>query len=173
MSLKNGVGEAIRVARKKNALRQTELAEKLGVSQGTICNWELGKGEPDFPAKQKLKSILGTDLFTGEKSGSSDETSVLAAWLSKARQEAGMTVAQLAEKSRLSIPTIYGIEAGRAENPRRRTINLHESALGKKFEAEFQEELRESSTIEGIGEFQDFDPYARDDWPGDAGVYVF
>jgi len=84
-----------------------------------------------------------------------------------------MTAAQLAEKSGLSVPTIYNIEAGRAENPRRRTIERLEKALGKKFEKEFEDEVRQASTIEGIGEFQDFDPHEGEDWPGEAGVYVF
>ena len=173
MPTKNNIGEAIRNARKKNALSQTELAEKMNVAQGTISNWEVGKGEPDSSAKQKLKSILGANLFTGEMSGLSDETSVLAAWLSKARQEAGMTIAQVAEKSGLSLPSIYNIEGGRAQNPRRRTIELLEKALGKKFGAEFEEEVRKASTVEGIGEFQDFDPHDEEGWPEEPGVYVF
>jgi transcriptional regulator with XRE-family HTH domain len=165
-------GSAIKAARKQNALSQTELATKIGVTQATISNWEKGKKELDGDIVAKLKTVLGEHFIARDASGA-EGPSVLAAWLSKNRQHAGMTVAQLAEKSGLSIPTIYGIEAGRAENPRRRTIDLLEKALVKKFEHEFQEEVRQASTIEGIGEFQDFDPYSRDDWPGEAGVYVF
>ena len=84
-----------------------------------------------------------------------------------------MTAAQLAEKSGLSVPTIYNIEAGKAQNPRPRTIRLLEKAVGKKFEAEFQKSLKEASTIEGLGEFQDFEPHDEKEWPEESGIYVF
>ncbi len=167
------VGSAIRAARKQNALSQAELAKKIEVTQATISNWEKGKKELDTDTLTKLKTVLGKNFIADDVSSLREGPSVLAAWLSKTRQQTGMTVAQLGEKSGLSMPTIYGIEAGRAENPRQRTITLLEGALGKKFESEFQEEVRQASTIEGIGEFQDFDPYSQDDWPGEAGVYVF
>lgn len=117
-------------------------------------------------------SILGTDFSVGGE-GNLDASSVLSAWLSKARQNRAMTVAQLAERSGLSIPTIYNIEAGKAENPRERTIRSLEKALGKEFEAEFQASLKRASTIEGLGEFQDFEPHDENDWPTEPGIYVF
>jgi len=164
---------AIRLARKQNALSQAELAGKVGATQATISNWETGKQEPDPTTLKKLQEILGADFFTEGKAGQSDASSVLAEWLSKTRQQAAMTVAQLAKKSGLSVPTIYNIEAGRAENPRRRTIERLEKAVGKTFEKEFEDELRQASTIEGVGEFQDFDPHDEEDWPSEGGVYVF
>jgi transcriptional regulator with XRE-family HTH domain len=173
MAAKMKIGDLIRAARKQNALSQKELASKLEVTQGTISNWEIGKAEPDEEQKEKLQSVLGADIFSLKQTGQAEESSVLAAWLSKARQEAGLTVGQLAEKSRLSLPTVYNIEAGRAQNPRRRTIDLLEKAVGKKFEQEFQEEVRKASTVEGVGEFQDFDPHDTADWPSEPGIYVF
>lgn len=165
-------GEAIRAARKQNALSQKELADKLHVTQATISNWEIGNSEADENQKEKLQAILGAELFT-PKPSASDGSSVLANWLQKARQEADLTVAQLAERSRVSLPTIYNIEAGRAQNPRRRTIKLLEKALNKPFEKEFEDEIRKTSTIQGIGEFQDFDPHDNADWPNEPGIYVF
>jgi hypothetical protein len=50
---------------------------------------------------------------------------------------------------------------------------LLEKAVSKKFEAEFQKSLKEASTIEGLGEFQDFEPHDENDWPGESGIYVF
>lgn len=167
------VGDAIRAARKQNALTQKELADKLGLTQATVSNWETGKLEPDSTAQQKLKSILGDGIFSDGARAVAGEASVLAAWLSKVRQEKGLTVAQLAEKSNLSLPTIYNIEAGRAQNPRPRTIERLEKALSKKLESEFQDEVKRASTIEGVGEFQDFDPHDNSDWPTEPGVYVF
>jgi len=172
MTTKN-LGPAIRVARKQNALTQAELAAKIGVTQTTIHNWEMGKTEPDDATKDKLRSILGGALSSPGVSGSVDQSSVIAAWLNKARETAGMTVGQLADKSGLSAMTIYNIAAGKAQNPRKRTVELLERALSAKFESEFAEEVRKASTIEGIGEFQDFDPHDEEDWPDDPGVYVF
>jgi hypothetical protein len=48
-----------------------------------------------------------------------------------------------------------------------------ETAVGKKFEQEFEEEVRKASTVEGVGEFQDFDPHDSADWPNESGIYVF
>jgi len=173
MTPRTSVGEAIRVARKQNALSQKELASKVGVTQATVSFWESGKGEPDESHKEKLQTVLGADTLTQKLTGQQDESSVLAAWLSRARQEAHMTVAQLAKKANLSAQAIYNIEAGRAQNPRRRTIQLLEKSLGKKFEQEFEEEVRKTSIVEGIGEFQDFDPHDTADWPSEPGIYVF
>jgi transcriptional regulator with XRE-family HTH domain len=169
----SSIGHAIRAARKQNALTQQELASKLGITQATISNWEIGKGEPDEEQKEKLQSVLGPETFSQEVTGQKDESSVLAAWLSRARQEKDLTVAQLAEQANVSVPTIYNIESGSAQNPRRRTIEALEKALGKKFEQEFKEEVRKASTVEGVGEFQDFDPHNKADWPSESGIYVF
>jgi len=87
----------IRMARKQNALSQAELAAKVAVTQGTISNWEVGKQEPEPGILKKLQEVLGADLFTAGKTGPADATSVLAEWLSKTRQQAAMTAAQLAE----------------------------------------------------------------------------
>jgi len=101
------IGSAIRMARKQNALSQAELAAKVAVTPGTISNWEVGKQEPGI--RKKLQEVLGADLFTAGKTGQADASSVLAEWLSKTRQQAARTAAQLAEKSGLSVPTIYNI----------------------------------------------------------------
>ncbi|EQD31614.1 protein containing Excinuclease ABC, C subunit, partial [mine drainage metagenome] len=34
-------------------------------------------------------------------------------------------------------------------------------------------ELKLDTTIEGLGEFRDFNPHERGEWPSAAGVYVF
>jgi transcriptional regulator with XRE-family HTH domain len=173
MAARINIGEIIRATRKQEALSQSELAKQLNVTQATVSNWEIGKFEPDKTQKEKLQSIFGADIFSHEPTHQRQESSVLATWLSKARQEADLTVAQLAGKSQLSVPLIYNIEAGRAQNPRQRTIDLLEKAVGKKFEQEFQDEVRKESTVEGLGEFKDFDPHDRADWPSEPGIYVF
>lgn len=46
--------EAIEKLRKKMLLTQTELANLLGVSFGTVNRWENGKYEPTMKIKRKL-----------------------------------------------------------------------------------------------------------------------
>jgi transcriptional regulator with XRE-family HTH domain len=169
---KQKFGKAIRDARNDNALTQRDLAAKLGVGRTKVFNWETGKREPDEKEKAKLQSILGANFLVAGRDDA-NASSVLSEWLSRVRQEKKMTVAELAEESGLSAQTIYDIEAGKAQNPRQRTIRLLEKAVGKKFEDEFQKSLKEASTIEGLGEFQDFEPFDEPDWPEEPGIYVF
>ena len=50
--------EAIEKLRKKMLLTQTEFAEMLDVSFGTVNRWESGKFEPTMKMKRKLKSLF-------------------------------------------------------------------------------------------------------------------
>jgi DNA-binding transcriptional regulator YiaG len=43
--------------RQEQELSQSELAEELGVSAGTISNWERGKGSPSEEAVEKMQGI--------------------------------------------------------------------------------------------------------------------
>jgi transcriptional regulator with XRE-family HTH domain len=88
----------------------------------------------------------------------------------------GWTVVELAEHAGVSQATVYNLQNGRAENPRRSTIQKLEYALGEQLPKEFQEEIEEESEIRGIkgvGEFLDFDPHDVSEWPSEPGVYVF
>ena len=49
---------AIEKLRKKMLLTQTELADLLGVSFGTVNRWESGKYEPTMKMKRKLKPLF-------------------------------------------------------------------------------------------------------------------
>lgn len=170
-------GERIRRARIRNAMSQNDLAQKIGVSQGTISNWEKGKTKPDAGQGAEIKRILGE--VTPVKSHADDEASVEAgpsafgAWLNRTRNEQRMSVAELAEKSGLSAPAIYNIESGRIANPRAATVSRLEAALGQVLSAEAKHEIKEEATIEGVGELIDFDPHDDDDLPSLGGIYVF
>lgn len=50
--------EAIEKLRKKMLLTQTELADLLGVSFGTVNRWESGKYQPTMKMKRKLKPLF-------------------------------------------------------------------------------------------------------------------
>lgn len=49
----------IRETRKRLLLTQGELAQKLGVTQGTISKWETGNQDPDFTSIMKLSDLAG------------------------------------------------------------------------------------------------------------------
>ncbi len=61
-------GAVIKELREKNHMTQTELAERLGVSDKAISKWETAKGYPDISLLEPLASVLGvsvTELISG------------------------------------------------------------------------------------------------------------
>ena len=64
------IGQYISKLRKEKGLTQQDLAEKIGVSNRTIGNWENGRNMPDLSLFNPLCEILGitvNDLMSGEK----------------------------------------------------------------------------------------------------------
>lgn len=64
------IGKFIAECRKKQKMTQQELAEKLGVTDRAISNWENGKNMPDLSLFKPLCNILNitiNDLMSGEK----------------------------------------------------------------------------------------------------------
>ena len=52
-------------------LRQVDLAEKMGVTQSTVCSWETGAAMPQASLRPKLADVLGCTidaLFGRDKS---------------------------------------------------------------------------------------------------------
>ena len=63
------IGKFILDCRKKKNMTQSELAEKLGVSDRTIGNWENGRNMPDLSLFKPLCDELGitiNELLSGE-----------------------------------------------------------------------------------------------------------
>jgi transcriptional regulator with XRE-family HTH domain len=56
------IGERIRAARKRAGLNQAALAERLGVTQPAIANWESGVHDPRRVVLAKLAEALGAPL---------------------------------------------------------------------------------------------------------------
>lgn len=56
------LGRHLAVLRKKHNLRQTDLAQKLNVSQQVISNIERGQTAPDIELLQKMADIYGISL---------------------------------------------------------------------------------------------------------------
>ena len=49
----------LKMAREINGLKQSEAAEKIGVSTDTLGNYERGKSYPDIPVLRKIEEIYG------------------------------------------------------------------------------------------------------------------
>ena len=66
----NKIGKFIANARKEKNLTQSQLAEKLNVTDRSISNWENGKNMPDLSLFKPLCEILDVtinELLSGEK----------------------------------------------------------------------------------------------------------
>ncbi len=64
------IGKFISKCRKKRKMTQSELGEKLGVTEKSISNWENGRNMPDLSLFKPLCDELGitiNDLMSGEK----------------------------------------------------------------------------------------------------------
>ena len=64
------IGKFIATCRKDKKMTQSELAEKLGVTDKSIGNWENGRNMPDLSLFKPLCDVLGitiNDLLSGEK----------------------------------------------------------------------------------------------------------
>jgi len=61
-------GTVIKELREKNHLTQSELAEKLNVSDKTVSKWETGKGYPDISLLEPIAKVFNisiTELISG------------------------------------------------------------------------------------------------------------
>ena len=160
----------LRTRRQANALSQAELADRLKTSQATISLWESGKATPSAEQLKTLNDILGGLAPTSETITEAESQTPIAAWLSRGIAKKNLTVSELAVKADVSLPTVYNILAGRAQNPHPKTITSLEKVLGEPFES--KEVAREASEISGIGELIDFNPYESKEIPNKPGVYV-
>ena len=166
-------GQRLRRAREREGLTQVALADKLGVSQGSITGWEGGR-EPSDENRKKLEQVLGA-LSTGSRAGTSpdaDDVSSFGYWLRDQRTSQGLSVPELAKKSKVSPPAIYNIESGRILNPQAATRDKLAAALKTSVPDQVVAETLESQDVLGLGSLTDFEPHDTRNWPVAAGVYV-
>lgn len=100
--------DRLRAARVRAGLTQAELARVIGVAGGErVSRWELGTSTPSTAMRARLAKALGIDLEELLPSqGPAD--------LRRLRAEAGLTVAELAERGGVARGTIKRWEAGSA-----------------------------------------------------------
>lgn len=55
-------GNHIKTLRKSAGLTQIELAEKVGVSKGTVAMWEVNKRETSFAMLMKLSKLFNVSI---------------------------------------------------------------------------------------------------------------
>ena len=154
-----------RIARwiKKNRLShdmtQKQFADKMGVSQSQVSNWENGSSEPSQKAVQIMSSTFGQEPPVA------GSEAPLAEWLKKRREQMKLSKTELAEKTGISGLAIYFIETGRTESPRLQTIRSLEAVLGK-----MPSGVKEDVKVErSVGELEFLGPFPMDGWEENVG----
>ncbi len=160
--------KSLHEARIRAGFSQGELAEKVGVAQPTISNWERGKGAPSGKQEKHLRTVL--DL--GSAADGAVDASPLAAWLTKARSAKGWSVPELAHNAGLTPPAVYRIESCVTRNLREATRKKLEQALEESVPPDTAKEIAEEAAVQGLGSLEDFDPHLDGERPSEPGIYV-
>ncbi|MHC2351713.1 transcriptional regulator with XRE-family HTH domain [Sinorhizobium meliloti] len=61
------MAQQIRLARKRLRMNQTQFAEALGASQGSVSKWESGREVPRFETIQRISEIVEGFVISGDK----------------------------------------------------------------------------------------------------------
>lgn len=56
------IGNRLRTFREKNNITQAQIADKLGITQGAVSQWEAGATNPSIATISKLAAILGCSI---------------------------------------------------------------------------------------------------------------
>lgn len=180
------LGERIKRKRLDAGLSQIEVAKKIGISQATVSNWEIGKLNPTDTELTKLGDIIGkvyrpqVNAETGQPKNKEPESneesqsdeSPFSVWLRTNRLKKGFSIPELASKANVTPPTLYAIEAGKISNPQEKTQKKIEKALGVDVSQEVVDETEKDALVEGFGQLVGFDPHDFSELPACPGVYV-
>lgn len=169
--------KALRRSRKQRKWTQHDLATRLGVSRSLISQWEKGRALPNPSQAAKLRELFSTVPVSVAKAPvnhrGKSSAMTFGDWVAEQRMLQGVSQGQLAQAAGVSMQSISNIETGRTPNPRPSTRRRIEQALGEDLPAPIASMQTRESEIEGIGEYQDFDPHDKEDYPSEPGVYVF
>jgi transcriptional regulator with XRE-family HTH domain len=162
----------LREARVRAGLSQQEVADRLGLQQPTISQWERGKtGGPTRAQLARLRAFL--DLAAPEDQEEGSSRSPVGEWLARTRAQRGMTRRELSDAAGVSVPQIFNIEKGQTSNPRAETRQRLAAALGEEPPKDTVEVTETDAQIQDVGVLSDFDPHDSNDLPAEPGVYVF
>jgi transcriptional regulator with XRE-family HTH domain len=57
-----GMDHPIKQFRTREGLSQAQMAQRLGVTKGTVCRWERGQREPRAPQREMVAAQLGISV---------------------------------------------------------------------------------------------------------------
>lgn len=119
-----GLGERLRLVRQERGVSLTELARSAGISDSYLSEVERGVVSPSARVLRRLAECLGVPL-----SALMDEKGLVGARLKEAREQQGLSQAELARSAGVSPGLIGQIENGRI-NPSLETLEKLAKALG-------------------------------------------
>jgi transcriptional regulator with XRE-family HTH domain len=174
-------GQWITAARTARNVTIKELAARAKINARTLREIETGKRpNPSHVTRDKLKRALegvqesATATVEGDDGGDTAPTASEAygEWLLSERSAGNLTRQDLAEKAGINPRTLREIERGKRHGSPATRKNL-EAALGSSPPTSVKKIVDEETTIEGVGQFADFNPHDPDEIPNVPGVYVF
>ena len=59
MGVQDKMRVTLKMARELKGMKQSEAAEKIGISADTLGNYERGKSYPDIPTLRKIEEVYG------------------------------------------------------------------------------------------------------------------
>jgi DNA-binding XRE family transcriptional regulator len=122
------IGEHLKKRRFDLGMRQSEAAQRLGVSERTLSQWEVDKVYPTWPFQPRLIQYLGYDPFTDPALGrpgatnphalpscDSEPTAGIGQQMRSRRMELKKTRKQCAKELGVSVKTLRGWETGQRQ----------------------------------------------------------
>ncbi len=124
--IRNIIGENIRIACEVKGIRQIDIAEHMGISQGSVSNWVKGNNSIDIEKLVELCNYLGVTLdqiyglkpIKPDNAISEEQKNIretLAKKLRECRENAGYTTKEVAQAIERSDKTVNAWEHGRGQ----------------------------------------------------------
>lgn len=104
------IGKEIYAARSRKGYTQAKLAEKIGVTQAQISQWENNRSAPSPKHKLKLEKVLGLSEDMAKLGDMAKQIRELV-------EQCPVSVPDIAKKAKTSLATIYNILNGKVTSP--------------------------------------------------------
>ncbi|WP_374713760.1 helix-turn-helix domain-containing protein [Symbiobacterium terraclitae] len=126
----NALGKRIKELRESRQWRQVDLGQRLGVTGSAVTQWERGQRVPDPATLQRIADLFGVsvDYLLGRTESaptqsrlylfgavSDGKTAMTRSVLRELRERAGLTVAELAQRSGVPESRVTAYERGEEE----------------------------------------------------------